>query len=323
MTDKIQLVADIGGTNARFAYVITGSDELQSIRILSCADYPSILDAILKYVKDTALSNVDCLCMAVAAVVGQDDIDISNNHWSFSRARLQACLGFPVFVINDFTAQMLSVDTLHESELMWLGPIRPGLEGVKAIIGPGTGLGMSAILPDGAIVPSEGGHIAFAPLNDHQQALHTELRGRLGRVSAEQVLSGPGLSNLYWANSKLAGAESELSAAEICAGAFAGNSLCLNTISDFWKILGAVAGDVALMMGANAGVYISGGVALSLLGFLNQGQVRKEFDSKGTFSYICMATPLAVVLAQQPGLRGSVSALRAFKREPDCRQNKQ
>lgn len=313
VTEAVQLVADIGGTSARFAYVQTGSDTLQGIEVFACEDFPFFIDAVHFYIERARLSTIDCVCLAVAAVAEADVIDILNNHWSFSRGELQASLGAPVCVVNDFSAQMLSVDTLRDAELKWLGSVRPRGEGVKAIVGAGTGLGVSAMLASGHMVPSQGGHVAFAPLTEHQQALHTHLLARFGRVSTEKVLSGPGLCNLYWANSKLLGSGSELNAQGICLGAANGDALCLTTVSDFWSILGAFAGDIALMMGATGGVYISGGVVSKLLNFLDEGQFREQFNTKGVFSYLCKATPLAIVLAQQPGLRGSVSALRAFQ----------
>jgi len=310
LDDAVQIVGDIGGTNARFAYVRKGSEELLGIEYFQSDEFPLFIDVIRGYLKVVNLAGVDRICLAVAAPIVDDLIDFPNNHWSFHRTELELALGVPLSLINDFDAQALALDTLQDSELHWLGSPRPVGKRTKAVLGPGTGLGVSAMLPGGDIVPSEGGHTAFAPLNDHQQALHTKLRSRFGRISNEQVLSGPGLSNLYWANCKLAGKDCELSAADIYNRASDGDELCLKAISDFWLILGAIAGDVALMMGASAGVYVSGGVASKLLKFLDEAQFREQFDRKGAFSHICRATPLAIVLAAQPGLRGSVVALR-------------
>jgi len=309
-----QIVADIGGTNARFAYVRPDSDELLGIEIFPCADFPFFVDAIRAYMKRGHVDQVDKICLAVAGPVESDLIDLPNNHWSFSRSELQTSLDVAVTIINDFSAQVLCVDRLSESELHWVGAARPGGSQVKAVIGPGTGLGVSAMLPSGDILPSEGGHVAFAPLNDHEAALHDQLRQRYQRVSVERVLSGMGLANLYWANCRLEGHDRELPAPEITAGAHAGDLYCQRAVADFCAILGSVAGDVALMMGAIGGVYLSGGILPRLLDLVDQDLLRQRFDDKGRFTEICSAIPLAIVLAEHPGLRGCVEALRKESR---------
>jgi glucokinase len=310
LNSPVKIVADIGGTNARFAHVSSNSDELLGIEVLASADFPQFIDTILCYIDRAQLSHIDTICLAVAAPVSQDWIDFGNNHWAFSCAELREALGIPITLINDFDAQALSIEGLAESELLWVGEPRPREGLVKAVLGPGTGLGVSGLLPGGHIVPSEGGYIGFSPLDDNQEALHTIMRQRYGRVSIEHVLSGMGLSNLYWANSKLLGYDRELSPAEITAKARTGDSCCVKTVGDFFAILAAVAGDVALMMGATGGVYISGGIVPRLVEDFDAKDFRHRFNDKGRVSGLCASTPLAIVLAQQPGLRGCVEALR-------------
>ncbi len=310
MNKSVHIVADIGGTHARFAHVSAASDELLGIEILASADFPQFIDTILHYIEHAQLSHIDTICLAVAAPVSQDWIDFGNNHWAFSCAALREALGIPITLINDFDAQALSIEGLADRELIWIGEPRPSEGSVKAVLGPGTGLGVSGLLPGGHIVSSEGGHVGFSPLDDHQEALHTILRQRYGRVSTERVLSGMGLSNLYWANSKLLGYDRELSPAKITAKVRTGDACCVKTVEDFFAILAAVAGDVALMMGATGGVYISGGIVPRLLEGFNAKTFRHRFNDKGRASGLCASTPLAIVLAQQPGLRGCVAALR-------------
>ena len=310
LNKSVQIVADIGGTSARFAYVSGSSDELLDVEILASADFPQFIDIIRHYIERAQLSHIDRICLAVAAPVSHDWIEFGNNHWAFSCAELPEVLGIPVTVINDFDAQALSIDALDDCELMWIGEPRPSEGSVKAMLGPGTGLGVSGLLPGGHIVPSEGGYIGFSPLDDHQDSLHKILRQRYGRVSIEHVLSGMGLSNLYWANSHLLGYSRELSPTEITAKAQTGDSCCVKTLEDFFTILAAVAGDVALMMGATGGVYISGGIVPRLLEGFDATAFRHRFDDKGRMSGVCAITPLAIVLAQHPGLRGCVAALR-------------
>ncbi len=310
MNKPVQIVADIGGTNARFAYVRSDSDELLGIEVFPCADFPFFIDAVREYMAGDHVEQVDKMCLAVAGPVESDLIDLPNNHWSFSRSELQSALGVSLTIINDFSAQVLCVDALPDPQLHWLGSARPTGGQVKAVLGPGTGLGVSAMLQTGDILPSEGGHVAFAPVDDHEADLLRVLRQRYDRVSVERILSGMGLANLYWANCNLEGFEKELRAPEVTAGARAGDPNCLRAVADFCAILGSVAGDVALMMGATDGVYLSGGILPRLLDLLDEEQFRQRFNSKGRFTEICSETPLAIMLAEQPGLTGCVVALR-------------
>jgi glucokinase len=309
MQSTYHLVADIGGTNARFASVDPQNGSLHDLEIYPCADFPFFLQAIEHYLRATGNHAPAGICLAVAGPVDTDPIDLPNNHWTFSRAELQRSLGVPVTIINDFSAQVLSIATLENSELLWLGPARPTETGVIAVIGPGTGLGVSALLPSGDILPSEAGHIGFAPVDQHQADLLQVLRKRYPRVSAERVLSGPGLANLYWANCQLQGQCKELPAAEVTAGARANEPCCRKAVDDFLAILAAFAGDIALMTGADQGVYLSGGILPRMLDFLDEEAFLKHFRAKGRFHDFNAAIPVGVVLAEQPGLRGCARAL--------------
>jgi glucokinase len=252
---------------------------------------------------------VDNICLAVAGPVESDWIDLPNNHWAFSQRELGESLQVTLTIINDFSAQVLSIDALSEAELQWLGTPRPQGGGVKAVMGPGTGLGVSAMLPSGEILTSEAGHVAFAPVNAHEANLLGILWQRYDRVSIERVLSGTGLANLYWANCRLDGHERELPAPEITAGAQAGDEYCLRAVTDFYAILASMAGDVALMMGAGDGVYLSGGIIPRILDFLDVDKFRDRFQDKGRFREFNAQVPLAIVTAEQPGLSGCVRAL--------------
>jgi glucokinase len=309
MDSHIQVVADIGGTNARFAYVRGQSTELLGIEVFPCADFAFLIDAIRTYMERGHVERVDNICLAVAGPVEADWIDLPNNHWAFSRRELEQSLSVTVAVINDFSAQVLSIDGLCESELQWLGSPRPTGGGVKAVIGPGTGLGVSAMMPSGDILPSEAGHVAFAPVNKHEADLLDALWHRYERVSVERVLSGMGLANLYWANCRLDGQERELPAPEVTAGAQAGDIYCIQAVADFYAILASVAGDVALMMGAADGVYLSGGILPRILNLLDEDMFLQRFRDKGRFMAFTAAVPLAIVRTEHPGLLGCVRAL--------------
>jgi glucokinase len=306
----VQIVADIGGTNARFALVPVDGTAVNSIEVFPCAEFPFLIDAITAYLGRRQVESLAGVCLAVAGPVASDWVDLPNNHWAFSRRELEDALAVEVRVINDFSAQVMGIDVLEPSELRWLGPARPAGSGVRAVVGPGTGLGVSALLPGGGILPSEGGHVAFAPVNDHQVALLKTLQRRYQRVSAERVLSGPGLANLYWANCRLQGVERELPAPEVTAGALAGDEYCLRAVTDFFSILAAFAGDLALMTGAIDGVYLSGGILPRMLDLLDEEAFLAAFRDKGRFRQFNERVPVAVVLGEHPGLRGCARALR-------------
>lgn len=309
----LDIVADIGGTNARFACVVPDNDQLQSNRTLPCADYPHIIDAIRSYLDQLpAGTAVGRICLAVAGPVETDAIDLPNNHWAFSQSALGEELGMTLRVINDFSAQLLGVLTLDGSELQWLGSARPQPDGlVIAALGPGTGLGVAGLTPGGEIIPSEGGHLAFAPTNTHEVALLQQLWEHYPRVSVERLLSGPGLSALHHANSVLAGhTAAQLSPDKVTAGARAGDPICTRTLQDFIAILGAVAGEVAIALGARGGVYLCGGILPRLDGLYSQAVLRERFNDKGRFRDYCSTIPLALVRAEHNGLRGCMLALR-------------
>ena len=303
------IVADIGGTNARFA-VAGADDSPEQVQIFPCADFPRLEDAIRRYLQNTAGGDVTRICLAIAGPVDGDWVDVVNNHWQFSRAGLEASLGISLTVINDFTAQALCLDLLEDDELVWLGEARPSGGQIRAVLGPGSGLGVAALLPGGEIVPSEGGHVAFAPTDHHQLELLQMLWRRYGRVSVERILSGQGLENLYWANSRLQDRENELPDREITARAKAGDSLCRKTIEDFLDIFSSVAGDFALQFWAAGGVYLTGGVLARIWEFSDPERFRHRFEDKGRYRDYCASFPLALVNAEQPGLRGCIAALK-------------
>lgn len=310
----VRIVADVGGTNARFATVGSAPPELERVEVVACADYPGIEEAISGYLRRHGIDTVLGVCLAVPGPVEEDPIDLPNSPWSLDRAELEPRIGAPLLVLNDFTAQALSIDLLRNEELTWVGSPRPPDKAYRAVIGPGTGLGVAVQTPAGDIVPSEGGHVSFAPTNHHEIELLRELLERYGRVSAERVLSGPGLENLYWANERLLDPGSEppdRPAPEIAQMAARGHPVARRTIADFLDILATFAGDVALLAWATGGVFLSGGVSGKLMEFSDVGRFRARFEDKGRFREFCERVPVAWITAEHPGLLGCVAAVRA------------
>lgn len=304
----------MGGTHARFATLGSTAHELERVETFSCADFPRIEDAFDAYLRAHALEAVAEVCLAAAGPTSQDLVDLPNNHWTFSRRELESALKAPVLVINDFTAQALSLDVLEAQELDWFGAPRAVSGGARTVLGPGTGLGVAVVSPGGEVIPSEGGHVGFAPANEHEIEVLRMLLPRYRRVSVERLLSGPGLENLYWANRQIAGAHPEAvqstpSAKEIGVLAGQGDELALRSVQDFFDILATFAGDTALANWATGGVYISGGVVRKLRGFLDVERFRSRFEDKGRFTRFCETVPVAWIDHPYPGLLGCAAAL--------------
>jgi glucokinase len=241
---------------------------------------------------------------------------MTNHPWSFSIAELQRALGAEhCLVINDFTALALSLPRLGPGDLRALGGGVPATGTPLALLGPGTGLGVSALLPGpGATVSAlsgEGGHVTLAAADDDEAALIALLRQRFGHVSAERVLSGRGLINLYDAVCTLAGqAPRPLQPSELTRAAIDGSDeACVRTVRLFTGFLGGVAGDLVLTLGARGGVYVGGGIVPRLGTAFDAGLFRARFEHKGRFASYLQAVPAWVITASAPALLGADRAL--------------
>jgi glucokinase len=311
----VNIVADIGGTNARFACISENGNALYEFRNYACADFKHFREVILTYLQDSHIKQPGRICIAVAGVVERDWIDLPNNHFAFSQQLLQEQLGLEIIFINDFTAQLKSIGSLVSSELHWLGRQRPTGRFIHTAVGPGTGLGVAGQTASGDIIPSEGGHFAWAPLNRHEYELLALCWRRFPRVSVERILSGPGLSMLYWANAILHGQERELRPADITDSARGGDPVALAAVGDFIRILGSVAGDIAIVLGALDGIYLMGDMLMHFKGLYKTDMLRNRFNDKGRYSDYCAGIPLAMVEASNTGLRGCVAMLEATRRD--------
>lgn len=310
----IRLVADLGGTNVRFAIRGASPHDLRRIEVLRCADYPTAGDAVTDYLGRNQIKRMLELCMAVAGPVEKDLIDLPNNHWSFSLSALRRQLGVPLTVVNDFTAQALAIDALEPEDLLWFGSPRPAGPGIRTVLGPGTGLGIAVQTVNGEVIPSEGGHVSFAPSNEHEADILRSLLSRFHRVSAERIISGPGLENIYWANRQLLESDplpehEECPAHRVARLASEGDPIAIRTVRDFFDALAAFAGDMALFAWSTGGIYLSGGVMRSLSEFLDIERFRSRFEDKGRFSGFCKTVPLAWITHDYPGLLGCATIL--------------
>jgi glucokinase len=311
--DGPRLLADVGGTNARFA-LETSPLKFEEVEVLPCSGYASIGAAVKAYL-DGAGAQALCggqvkhAAIAIANPVEGDQVAMTNHHWSFSIAALKYELGLETLaVVNDFTALAMSLPLLGPEQWEQVGGGAPREGTTIGLVGPGTGLGVSGLVPvAGRWVPlaSEGGHATFAPNDDLETEVMLELRRQYGHVSAERLLSGSGLEHIYRVVSKGA----TLGAAEITGRALDGSSdECVRTVDCFCAVLGSVAGNVALTLGATGGMFIGGGIVPRLGDFFARSPFRERFEAKGRLSAYVARIPTYLITETYPAFFG-VSAI--------------
>ncbi len=305
------LIADIGGTNARFALVENGH-LVGEPRVMKCADYAGPTQAAETFLSAQAGLPVDCAAFAVASPIVGDEVGLTNSGWHFSieAARQQLKLR-RLEVINDFTAVALSIPHLAPEHLVKLGGEEPVPQAPIAVLGPGTGLGVSALLPapggGWSALATEGGHVTMAAANEREDRVLTWLRRCLGgHVSAERVVSGTGLVNLYDALANLEGqAPVHRTPDAISYHGLTGSCfLAQEALSMFFSMLGTVAGNLALSLGARGGVYIAGGILPRMPEALVASGFRKRFEDKGRFYNYLTPIPSWLVIHPQPAFAG-------------------
>jgi len=307
-----RMVADIGGTNARFA-MVARDGSLHSALSLPTRRYPSLLDAAQAYIGQMRVRPRSA-CIAVAGPVNDDEVRLTNHSWTFSARELTAALGIErLRLINDFEAIALALPALAGDELFQLGGGEPVEGRPKAVLGPGTGLGVAQLVPvRGGFEPiaTEGGHASIGPRNESELAILATLLRNGRQISREALLSGPGLELIYWALCRNANAHYEgFSAAEIQAHAVDGSdTLCHETLALFCAFLGTAAGDQALCCGAQGGVYIAGGIVPRFTEFLARSRFREHFEDKGPMRDYNRRIPVYVILAAHPGMLGAARA---------------
>ena len=314
MSESTLLIADIGGTNARFALADTGAAGFSSEATLKCADFPSVETAIEQYLEQLGAGTPDVICLAGAGALVDNRINITNNHWLLAVDDLsEAFATDAIRLMNDFEAIAWSVPALDDDDCMPVGlPDAPGLPNGDysvAIVGPGTGLGAVGLRRLGGVlipIAGEGGHGGFAPETKVQLDVLTALRERFDRVYSERVVSGSGLENIYWALGQIHGQKlPKLSAAEIFTAAGEANEHAAEAVGLFFEVLGQFAGDYALTIGANDGVYIAGGIVPRYPELLVSSRFRSGFESKGKHRSILERIPTQLIRHPQPGLLGA------------------
>ncbi|HEY2482332.1 MAG TPA: glucokinase [Caulobacteraceae bacterium] len=316
----VGLVADIGGTNSRFA--LAGLDASGAIvtafrQDMRNADHAGVEASIRTYLAELGAAPAPTMAaFGVASPIADDLVRLTNRDWSFSISDLRRRFGWSKFeVVNDFVALGQALPVLGRQDWRALiGPDWPSpLPAVVSLVGPGTGLGVGVLVNGSAgptVIPTEGGHASFAPVDALEIEILRSMLRQFPRVSNERILSGPGMEHLYAALADIRGRpEAPPPAPAIVDAAVAGrDTLARETVERFCLILGGVMGDVALVQGAQA-VAIGGGIAGRMLEFLDTALVRARFEAKGRAQPVLAAVPIALIVHAEPGLLGAARLL--------------
>jgi glucokinase len=308
---KHVLLGDIGATNARFA--LASKDALGQVRTFEVAKYPQFEDALTLFLDEVGLP-VEDAAIAVAGPVVQQHAKLTNQAWTIDAGELKTSFGLAARIINDFRAVALSLPLLKSGDLVAIGGGKVEEGAPKAVLGPGTGLGVACLAnssADPVVVTSEGGHATLAGTCDREDRIIQYLREKFGHASAERAISGSGLENLYQAIAAIDGLTvGTQSAAEITNEALAGNcKIAHEALRTFCAFLGSFAGSLALTFGAKGGVYIAGGISPRILKFLRESEFRSRFEAKGRFRSYLEAIPSYVIVHPAAAFVGLQSLL--------------
>ncbi len=312
------LVADVGGTNTRFALVSDVNAAAHSFEPVRTADFPDIVQAISTTVLDHTSLMPRTAVIAMAGPVTGDQIPLTNADWIIEPKGLIESLGFEtVVVLNDFEAQALALPGLEGDDLKQIGGGAITPLGAKVVIGPGTGLGAATMVHAAETwipIPGEGGHVELGPVGEDEYRIWAHIPPmKDGRISAEHIISGSGLPRLAHA---VAAADNEIrnfgDAADVTNAADHGDPVAGHAMEVFCRALGRVAGDFAISCLARGGVYLAGGIPRKIERHLNSGAFRSSFEAKAPHAHLMQGVPTFLINHPNPALEG----LAAFARTP-------
>lgn len=312
--DGPRLLADIGATHARFA-LETAPGVFSFVRVLRCEDFDGIVPLLRHYLADHADIALNHAALAVANPINGDRVRMTNRAWEFSTDAVRRELGLhTLLIVNDFTALAMALPGLKDEDLMQVGSGAPGANAVLGLLGPGTGLGVSGVIPtvDGFVtLGSEGGHMNFAPADEREFAILQFAWKEWSHVSNERLISGPGMEIIYRALAQRNGVEAiGRSSPEIITGALEENDpLCLEVLECFSGMLGGAAANLAVTLGALGGIFIGGGIVPRMQGWFAHSPFRARFEAKGRFSSYLSNIPTYVITTPHPALRGVAAIL--------------
>lgn len=314
--DSPRLLADIGGTYARFALEM-GKGDFQHVASLRCEDYPNFYAAMRAYLDGLPSLSIVHAAVAIANPVDGDMVSMTNYHWQFSIEDMRQKLGFDtLLIVNDFTALAMALPRLGPNDVRQVGGGEARKQSVIGLLGPGSGLGVSGLIPagDGWIsLGSEGGHTSFAPRNEREIAILRYVWKHFEHVSFERLVSGPGLELIYRALADHAGeAALDLQAPEITQRALeCVDRHCEDALDVFCSLLGTAAANLAVTLGAMGGIYIGGGIVPRLGKYFETSSFRQRFEEKGRFSRYVAAIPTYVITAEHATFIGASQILDA------------
>lgn len=307
------LVGDIGGTYARLALTELGGTDPVAERRVATADFSDFASVLAAFLDDTG-AMIESGCLAVAGPINDDgrSAQLTNLPWRIDAQALERRFGLGhLTLVNDFAAAAMGVTVAPAESIVFLQEGEPLLDAPRLVIGAGTGLGMALLVRHGdawRVLPGEGGHIAFAPQDEDQDRVLRALRAEYGRVTAERVISGPGLAAIHRALSGTL-----LDPADIAHRALVdADQAALDTLDVFLSAYGAFAGDMALAVLARGGVYLAGGIAAKLLPILPASPLLPAFRAKAEHTHLARQMPVAVVTDPSLGLRGAAVLARPY-----------
>ena len=324
--DSPRLIADIGSTYARFV-LETAPGSFSAAASLRCADHADFKAAVRAYLDSLpAGQRVEHAAVAIANPVEGDRVRMTNYHWEFSIEQVRQQLGLDtLLVVNDFTALAMSVPRLAAKDLRQVGGGQAVQKSVIGLLGAGTGLGVSGLIPAGdswVSLGSEGGHASFSPRDERELAVLRFAWQHYEHVSFERLLSGAGLVLIHQALAERAGLRSDaLTAPEITRRALAGkDAVCAETLEVFCAVLGTAAANLAVTLGASGGIYVGGAIVPRLGQHFDRSPFRARFEDKGRFSRYVAAIPTFIITEEQSTFTGTSaildSQLRALKSAP-------
>jgi glucokinase len=319
MPTTLSLLADIGGTNARFA-LQGDAGALAHVAVLECAGHATFSAALRAYLDSDAVAACGAprqAAVAIANPVSGDHVAMTNHHWQFSIEAVRREFGFArLLVVNDFKALAMALPLLPHGQKRQVGGGAAAPGGVIGLLGAGTGLGVSALVPaEGGwrALDSEGGHVTFAPASEREIDILRFAWREYPHVSAERLMSGIGLALVYRALAARAGVSAPpRQVPAIIAAALDGSCpLCVETVGCFCEMLGTMAANLAVTLGATGGVYIGGGIVPRLGELFDRSGFRARFEQKGRFGAYLARIPTYVITADYPGMLGAAELLRA------------
>ena len=312
--DGPRLLADIGATHARLA-LETAPGVLRAVRVLKCDDFAGIVPLLHSYLADHAGTRINHAAFALANPISGDLIRMTNRDWQFSTDEVRRELGLnTLLIVNDFTALAMSLPGLSGDDVMQVGAGAPADNAVIGVLGPGTGLGVSGVIPtlDGFVtLGSEGGHVNFAPADEREFAILQFAWKEWSHVSNERLISGPGMEIIYRALAQRNGMDVKpRTSPDIISGALEQkDALCIEVLECFSGMLGGAAANLAVTLGAFGGIFIGGGIVPRMAEWFASSPFRARFEAKGRFTEYLAQIPTYVIMTPNPAFYGVATIL--------------